>query len=297
MPDQVGRARWLALACTVLGVAVVGISAYMRLKAAGLGCADWPDCYGRVLQQSAPAHDPLVRLLHRVVATLALVSALALAWTCRGEVRLARTERIARALVVLMLVLAVVGPFSADPTLAAATLVNILGGILVVVLAWRARWATLADDETPLRRDWLLAAGMALFVAAMVAGAMIASRYAVLACPTLPACDGTAAWPGLGPWLAPVREALRPGDPAGVVLHLFHRYAALLGIAALLAVAWRRGGTGMLLLAVALVEALLGALMIGSGFGLPWAVSHALGAALLAMVMAVILARSRGSKA
>lgn len=278
--------RRLALACASLGLAVVGISAYMRLKAAGLDCTDWPACYGRVLQLAAPAHDPLVRLMHRITATLALVCTLAIIWYCRGEAPLHRTARAAKALLLLMLVLAVVGPFSADPSLTLATLVNILGGILVVVLAWRVRQLTWAGDG-PARRDRLFEAGAMLLAVTMLAGALIASRYAALACPTFPGCDGTGGIAGLGHWLAPVREALRPGDPAGVVLHLFHRLAALAGIVVLLAAAWRRGGMAVTVLVAAILEALVGALMVGSGFGLSWAVSHAVGAALLATAVAV----------
>lgn len=292
MPEKLRRARRLAAACAFLGLAVVGISAYMRLKAAGFGCDDWPACYGRVLQLSAPPHEPLIRLLHRVVATLALICALGLVWTCRGEAGLFRAGRAGKALVALMLVLAVVGPFSADPRLAVATLVNILGGILVVVLAWRARQGA-GNDVAPVRAYGPAALATLLLAATMLAGALIASRYAALACPTLPGCDGPA---GLVPWLEPVREALRPGDPSGVVLHLIHRYAALCGLAVLLVAAWQQGGRTVAVLAIALLEALVGALMVGSGFGLSWAVIHATGAAMLATAIAGMHERPRTEK-
>src|SRR5262245_13231686 len=44
-------ARWirsLSLAGLVLCCVVVVLGAYVRLTAAGLGCPDWPGCYGHV---------------------------------------------------------------------------------------------------------------------------------------------------------------------------------------------------------------------------------------------------------
>ena len=58
-PDR----RWLLLRrmawlCTVLMLATISLSAFMRLSQAGLGCADWPACYAqnlRAVQQGEPA--------------------------------------------------------------------------------------------------------------------------------------------------------------------------------------------------------------------------------------------------
>ena len=50
--------RRLALLCAVMVLAVTSLSAFLRLSKAGLGCADWPACYGqdlRHLQQGIAA--------------------------------------------------------------------------------------------------------------------------------------------------------------------------------------------------------------------------------------------------
>ncbi|MCZ7654745.1 MAG: COX15/CtaA family protein [Rhodocyclaceae bacterium] len=44
------RVRALAIFTCLLSILVVTVSAYLRLSGAGLGCADWPDCYGRILE-------------------------------------------------------------------------------------------------------------------------------------------------------------------------------------------------------------------------------------------------------
>src|SRR5215468_9532409 len=59
MPSAARWIRSLALAGLLLCFTVVVLGAYVRLTAAGLGCPDWPGCYGHVTplgaEQSATA--------------------------------------------------------------------------------------------------------------------------------------------------------------------------------------------------------------------------------------------------
>ncbi|HPP46739.1 MAG TPA: COX15/CtaA family protein, partial [Accumulibacter sp.] len=61
--------RWVALLLTGLSLLVVAVSAYLRLQEAGLGCADWPACYGRLAASNLPYFTPL-RIVHRLAASL-----------------------------------------------------------------------------------------------------------------------------------------------------------------------------------------------------------------------------------
>lgn len=293
MGDAIARRRSirrLALALGALCVAVVCISAYVRLAAAGLGCADWPACYGQVLAGPANLHGGIARILHRLGASGALVLAFVLAWQCRQPQPLQPAARRAVALVVLMMFLAAVGIWSADPHRAWVSFINILGGLGLVVLSWRVVLAA-GGGGASAGRDALLTAGMATLLATALLGALIGARYAALSCTTLPDCGGVW-WPSAADWaaldpFAVIAAAPPPGDAGGVTLHLLHRYCAaatlvLLGSAghrALHRPAQRRAALALLALLVA--EIALGALTVASGFSLWLAIGHSVGAALL----------------
>ena len=80
--DSMRRLRRMAWVCAALVLAITTLSAWLRLTKAGIGCTDWPACYGAVWASAAPAlpasAEPsatvlAVRLTHRVLALAALV--------------------------------------------------------------------------------------------------------------------------------------------------------------------------------------------------------------------------------
>lgn len=289
------RIRLLALTLTALSLLILLVSAYIRLSGAGLGCTPWPDCYGQLLAGGPHPHVGAVRILHRAVASLALLLGFVLVAQCLRPHRIDPPARHATALVALMILLTFVGIWSADPHRVWAGFINILGGAALVLLSWRTALAAgseLAPTPASARGGAiLLHAGLGLLVLTMALGALIGARYAAVACPSLPGCSDAwwppaAGWHALNPFTtAATASAL--GDAGGVTLHLLHRWCALAtllllgggGIQGLGRAATRPGAVLLLTLLVAQVS--LGVLTVLSGFGLGLAIAHSLCATAL----------------
>ncbi|MCF8179107.1 MAG: COX15/CtaA family protein [Sulfuritalea sp.] len=299
MPDKrLRRVRLLAQLLTLLIFLVVMISAYLRLSGAGLGCDNWPQCYGEILASGSSLQSPFARIMHRVVATAALLLGFYLSWDCLRPLALQPAAHYVTRLVGLMIVLTMIGVWSSDPHRAWASFANMLGGMALVALSWRVVLATRPEFERvrPAGPAWVLTAGIAALLLTLVLGASIGARYAALACTTTPDCAGVwwpaaSSWTALNPFVSVAAPAVS-GDPESVTLHLLHRYASiaalllmgLAGLQALLVDATRR--TSSVLLALLAGEFALGSFTVISGFTLWLAIAHsALAAALLAAAM------------
>src|ERR1700679_1967951 len=79
--DRILWFRRLALAGTVLAFCVVVLGAYVRLTTAGLGCPDWPGCYGHIAPTSTAADVGKAwrEMLHRYLAGSLVILTLILA--------------------------------------------------------------------------------------------------------------------------------------------------------------------------------------------------------------------------
>lgn len=286
------RLRRLGLVLALLSLAVVAVSAYLRLVSADLGCNAWPECYGRFLTAGTYAPPATGRLVHRFVATSALLLAIYACWIAFRPHRLAPVARQTLLLLGLMLFLSVVGIWSNDPRRVLVNFVNLVGGLGLVSMSWRI---VMAADTVPAERsgrpDGLLGAGLVALTATVLIGALIGARYAASACATLPDCGG--AWLPAAEGLAalnPVATLTGPtpaGDAGGIALHLLHRVCAvatllLLGMAALRR---RRDAAARPAAAAVLVllggEFLLGLLTVATGYSLWLAIGHNVCAAAL----------------
>jgi len=295
------RIRTVALLLTALSFLILLVSAYIRLNGAGLGCSPWPHCYGQLLVDGPYRHSDAARILHRVVASSALLLGFVLVWQCRRLQPIQPPARYATALLVLMIVLTFVGIWSADPHRTWAAFINILGGAGLVLLSWRTALAAGAPQAPPRRRPAaLLHAGLGTLALTMALGALIGARYAATACPFLPGCID-ASWPAPAGWSAlnpftRIAVAASMGDDGGVALHLLHRYCAvatvlLLGFGSLRALAQpATRQSAVVLLALLLVQFALGVLTILSGLSLHLAIAHSVcAAALLAAGMQLLI--------
>ncbi|HEX5802623.1 MAG TPA: COX15/CtaA family protein [Azospira sp.] len=297
---RLGRIRGLALVIGALSLVVVAVSAYLRLDAAGLGCADWPACYGGILAgDPTPLHYGFARLLHRLAASAALVLTCVLVWQCLRP-RAVDAARPALLLLGLMLALSALGFFSADPRRALVGFLNIVGGLGLVSFSWRVVLAATPAATRPVRLapTPLFRLAIAVLSLTVLLGAWLGATYSALACPSLPGCAGSSTalaegWSALNPLLV-LRAAALPGAPDGVLLHLLHRGLALLTVLLLggamlaeLATAGRRLAASVLALLLAVTA--LGVAAIASGLDLWLVIVHGVVAALLLAAVATLL--------
>jgi cytochrome c oxidase assembly protein subunit 15 len=282
-PEQL--IRRIALAGVLAVLVVIAASAYLRLTAAGLGCEDWPACYGVQAQDARQSH-PAVRLVHRVAATVAGVTVLAIGVLAFRQARRFRHELGVTAVLLLLTIgLAALGRATPGTALPAVAMGNLLGGMLMAGLLW---WLALGPrqrgPDRPARQPLLSWAALILVLAQTALGVLTSASHSGLVCPTLPLCapDGL---PGgwslaqLDPWSTQTERA---------TLHMVHRVGALLAAGAVLVLALSRGirlRARTALLQLLVVELLLGLLLVALSLPLAAAVAHNVAAALLLLAL------------
>jgi len=305
---------------------LVLLGAFTRLSDSGLGCPDWPGCYGHASPIGASGHiaaaeaavptGPVtatkawIEMLHRYAATaigalVAILAGLALRAARRSGGRIGSGWAL-----VTLLWICVQGAFGALSVAwrlyPAIVSLHLLGGLgLLALLAIQAERYAPRPLSLPAGLRAGLVAVAALTVVQVALGAWVSSNYAVLACTDFPTCQGSW-WPDMD--FAEgfvVRRSLGAGSDGNLpfaaltAIHLAHRLGALVVIAATVALAWRLHAAGAALRPWALALLGLIAWQAASGLGnvlLGWplaaALAHTAGAAALVVVLAVLLVRS-----
>ncbi len=206
------RLRALTLLTLFLTFDLIVFGAFTRLTDSGLGCPDWPGCYGSAspfgaseqigAAQSALPSGPVthgkawIEMVHRYLATGVgvLITVLALAsWVARRrDARSAASPWWSTATLVWVCVQGAFGALTVTMKLYPAIVTaHLLGGLaLLVLLAVQAE----RYGPAPLRTTPRLAAGVAVVLVLTVVqaalGAWVSTNYAVLACTDFPTCHG-----------------------------------------------------------------------------------------------------------
>lgn len=297
-----------ALLCVLLVITIVGISAFIRLSGAGLGCSPWPHCYGQTLRDEqhgiprtadtqASKSITVARFVHRFLAILLLPFTLVLAlggfimqpkrWDGRWLALLALS---------LVLFLAVLGRWTAGARVPAVTLGNLLGGFVLFALCWRmaviGRRQSAEHSLSKHARVWRGVA-VVILLSQIVLGGLVSSSFAGLSCPNFTDCI----IPRLDQWgaLSPLREphfdpGIVPVNAEGALVNALHRWAAAAAALAVIAaaIALLRSGrrrAGLALLVLVGAELALGLLLVLNGLPLAMAVAHNVVAALLLAIL------------
>jgi heme a synthase len=304
------RARAIALLALYVALIVVPLGAYVRLSDAGLGCPDWPGCYGKLVgvpehpdehaaaAQAFPgkpveAGKAWKEMLHRYVAgTLGLIvfAACVLAWRRRPVVSVLLVGTIVfQALLGMWTVTLLLKP--------AIVTAHLLGGMAIIglltILAMPER-NTWSRQAAPPGASGLATAALVLLVIQIGLGGWVSSNYAGLACQDFPTCRGVW-WPAMDfrHGFTALRELGYTGDGALLpfealtAIHWIHRLGALLVFVVVGTLILRlRSAPGWqpwaFVLAVMLVlQVGLGIANVLLSLSLPLAVAHNFGAALL----------------
>lgn len=322
------RLKWfrrIAAIAAVLCAIVVIVGAWVRLTNAGLGCPDWPGCYGQLHPTQVAEHvgeanaayperpfdyqKALNEMVHRYIAStlgLLIIGLAALSvWNRRDP---AQPRVLPWLLVALVIGQGLLGMWTVTLLLKPLIVtLHLLGGLTTLsLLCWLAlspERRELKAAERPVRRLAILA--MAVVVAQVSLGGWTSTNYAGAACADFPACHGRwwpdmdfanafVLWRGLGiDYEGGVLNA-----PARVAIHYTHRLGAYLTTLVLLLLVlgvWRRGQTMLTRAAATAVLVALTA-QIAIGMNLVWqgwplwlGTLHNAGAAALVLAMVVLL--------
>lgn len=321
------RARLAALTALTLFLTfdLVVFGSFTRLTDSGLGCPDWPGCYGHASPVGAAAHigaaqqaqpsGPVtfskawIEMIHRYLAMAVGVLILVMtgvSWLERR--RLPHSPWWPTATLLWVVVQGLFGMYTVTWKLyPAAVTMHLVGGLLLLLLlafqheAFRAR-------PLALRRGTRVLAVAALVAVLLQStlGGWVSTNYAVLACADVPRCNGSW-WPGMdfGNGFTLLRELGRtaagsvlPFD-AMVAIHVVHRLGAVAASVVLVSaiIVLRRAASpsaqrfGLLLSALLLAQLLTGLSNVVLGWPLVAALGHAAGAAALVLCLALLIAR------
>ena len=324
--DARGRLAALTALTLFLTFDLVVFGAFTRLTDSGLGCPDWPGCYGSVsplgaqaeihAAQTAMPDGPVtwnkawIEMIHRYLAMTvgALILVMAIfSWVERR--RLPVSPWWATLTLVWVLVQGLFGKYTVTLKLYPAVVtLHLLGGLVLLVLlvvqneGWRQRPLSLP----PALRQAAVAA-LAVLGVQIALGGWVSTNYAVLACTGFPQCNG-AWWPEMdaASGFTLLRELGRADDggalpfAALVAIQMAHRLFAVVATLVLGGLAWallrsgdaasRRHGIGIGLLLLAQLASGLSNVVLG--WPLPAALAHTAGAAALVLVLGSLIVRS-----
>jgi len=313
--------RYFSLGLALLALLVIALGAYTRLSDAGLGCPDWPGCYGQVAVPSSPeaiaqievayeqALEPQkawIEMIHRYVAgTLGLGILVIFGMSWKPAKHNKRIPWLTCVLVGMVIFQALLGMWTVTLKLyPPVILLHLFGGITTLSLLWwhSLQYGLLKPCAISVSfRPWLIF-GLLLLIIQIALGGWTSANYAALICPDFPYCQGQLL-PHLS-WASFFHSSgIASDNQTLVTIHMMHRFGAiivvsyLLGLSSLMLVKKRLSKshlfTGLLLGFLILMQATLGILNIVLLLPMFTAVAHNVVAVLMVVTLLTMIYRSQ----
>ncbi len=327
----------MAFAATCLAYVVILLGAYTRLADAGLGCPDWPGCYGHIgvpktaeeiaaaniafPERAVEAPKAWKEMIHRYFAgTLGLLVFAIGIVAIRKRNEPNQPFKLPVFLMGLVVFQALLGMWTVTiklhPTIVMS---HLMGGMTTIAILW---WLTLRSgglfkfghvDSVYLKKLKAPALiGLIIVVLQVMLGGWTSSNYAALHCNEIPTCTAGEYLPAMN--FAEGFNFLHEFDKnyefgvmsneARIAIHTTHRIGAVitalfiiwLGLKLLLTPAYRPlKNAGIALIAVVVLQFILGISNVVFSLPLLVAVAHNGGGALLILTLVTInhLARNQ----
>ncbi|HKH20477.1 MAG TPA: COX15/CtaA family protein [Gammaproteobacteria bacterium] len=309
----------------ILALVVVVLGAYVRLSDAGLGCPDWPGCYGNMTrwpatkaeveranrafpQRPVVASKAIKEMVHRYFAGSLGLLILALAVTAvRARRRPQQPVALPLALLFLVIFQALLGMWTVTLQLKPVIVMgHLVGGFATLSLLWwlflsGSTWANRSRINALTRYRTFAFVGTIILICQIALGGWTSANYAAAACPDFPTCqsqwwphmnfsEAFVLWRGLG--LNYEFGVL--DNPARMAVHVTYRLGALVTAVYLVALSsilfFKTRGravrtTSVAVLVLTLLQILIGISNVILGFPLALAAAHTAAAALLLLSM------------
>lgn len=302
---------------------VIMMGAYTRLSDAGLGCPDWPGCYGMVKVPTASheltavkdafpeytveADKAWLEMIHRYIAgALGLMVLAVLVMSLR---KADAPKKLPIFIAILILFQALLGMWTVTMKLMPVVVMShLIGGFsllsLLLLLYLRSKPLRIPGGDAPAKKLSIFAlCCIGVLLLQIILGGWTSSNYAALACTSLPICEGN--------WVDNLNfSAFSPFQgkhqtyeygvldyPARMTIHVAHRIGAIITAAMLLFLAFKLvtkalsatiRNAAWLLAALVILQVILGISNVVLHLPLGIAVSHNAGAALLLLTLVFI---------
>jgi cytochrome c oxidase assembly protein subunit 15 len=197
---------WTVTVAMLLALLVVMLGAYTRLTHAGLGCPDWPGCYGHMVAPvsntgldmsyaSTPLHvrEAWTEMVHRYAAgTLVLLVLLMNRQMWRLRQWHAKLPTVAPWLILALIVFqALLGMWTVTLKLLPLVVIgHLLGGFFIFSGLSYVRLKLIMPPSSVTLPRMILWLGLFLVVVQVILGGFVSANYAGISCIGFPRCNG-----------------------------------------------------------------------------------------------------------